>query len=184
MKKALIVLTVILLACDTAYASDWHKTDANSELTIYSDWDSVQKTYPFSQDKPVVSIWVKTEMVKPKTFKGFKDVPAVKTFKTRYSFQCAPRLSSDNTEWATYDAKNNLISSDAKPLAVDSFVSVIPDSMGDAIMRTACMKAFVNEIKEIDMEDRSEPNLAKVLQLYNEYPQQWKAMMEAGATDN
>lgn len=174
-----MVLVATLLAFNAANASDWHKTDANSELTIYSDWDSVQKTYPFGQDKPVVSIWVKTEMVKPKVFKGFEDFPAVKTFKTKYSFQCAPRLSSDNTEWVTYDVKNNLIGSDAKPLTVDSFVSVVPDSMGDAIMRTACMKAFVNEMKEIDLEDKSEANLKRVLQLYNEYPQQWKAMTEA-----
>lgn len=179
-----MVLVATLLAFNAANASDWHKTDANSELTIYSDWDSVQKTYPFGQDKPVVSMWVKTEMVKPKAFKGFEDFPAIKTLKTKYSFQCAPRLSSDNTEWVTYDVKNNLIDSDAKPLTGDSFVSVVPDSMGESIMRTACMKQFVNELATIKLDDQSDANINRLSNLYIEFPSQFEFYRQSLEEEN
>lgn len=142
------------------------------------------KEYPFGEDFPVTSIWTKLVLNKPKVFKGFEEMPAMKTSEIKYSFQCSQRLSSDNTEWAAYDKNDKLISSDSVKLTKESFVSVIPDSMGDSMMRTACMKQFVNELTTIKLDEQSDANINRISKLYTEFPSQSEVFKKSLEEEN
>lgn len=44
--------------------------------------------------------------------------------------------------------------------------------MGDSMMRTACMKQFVNELATIKLDEQSDANINRISKLYTEFPSQ------------
>lgn len=128
MKKSILFGVVASFLGASAFASEWNSfTSVNhNDVEYFFDAASVEKS------KDVVTVWVKSV----RTYTVDNDGSWATAFRWRMSCQ---KRTIQTLTWSTYDADGKFIKSNSN---VGSENSVIPDSIGEGVLKTACATDF------------------------------------------
>lgn len=116
-----------------ASASTWNVVSINDDALYFFDADTVEKT----RDKNVL-VWVKLV----RTTKADADGSWADAL--RWKFNC-PKRTIQTLAWSSYDRDGTFIRSSQ---ATGKESEVIPDSVGETILKVACDPSFPNDKSE------------------------------------
>lgn len=148
MKKQIAAMSICLMTCASALASNWHfALVGNDDTKYFFDADTVEK----GKDKTVL-VWIKTvQTTKPDTDGSWATA-------YRWKLNCTKR-TLQTLMWSTYDPDGKFIKSYSNPSAEQA---VVPDSTGEATLKMACEPSFPNDksAKNYFKIDNNDPFLA------------------------
>jgi hypothetical protein len=128
MKSGIIFAALFSLFGTSAFASSWNYllTISNDDMEYFFDAESVNKT------KEVVNLWAKTVQTDKAQDDGSWSVAY------NWKLNCAKR-TIQLMGWSTYDSTGKFIKSYSTPNTENP---VIPDSVGESVLKVACMADF------------------------------------------
>lgn len=128
--RASLIAFFVLLTTN-AFASTWYFLwVGNDEVRSFFDADTIEKT----RDRNIL-LWLKTV----NTTKANSDGSWSMAF--RWKIGCSKR-TVQTLAWSSYGSDGKFIRSGSNPEAASE---VIPDSMGEAILKIACEPVFPND---------------------------------------
>lgn len=126
MNKKIFTLAFCAFFGSSVFASTWNFMTSSTESVYYFDADTVLK------DHEITTLWVKTvQMEKP-------DDAGNWAIASRWKINCS-KQTIQTLAWTTYDKNGKYIRSDTR---VGSQDVVVPDSMGESVLKVACEKNF------------------------------------------
>lgn len=128
MNKEILFAALLSISWTSAFASEWNSFILvnNEDSEYFFDAESVNKT------KDTVTLWVKSVQ------KSKVDKDGSWSMANNWQINCSKRTLK-GLSWSTYDSAGQFIRSNSTG---GLETSVVPDSVGEGVLKTACMADF------------------------------------------